>query len=655
MNNNFDKINIMKKIVKELTEASKMYYKFDKQIMTDKEYDALYDKLKELEDETGIILANSPTNKVQGYILDGYKKVTHSKPMLSADKTKDLNVIKKFIGYNKFYGSMKLDGLTLVVRYENGEFKQGVTRGNGTIGEDVTEACKFIKNLPMKIPYKESLELRGECVVSWEEFNKINETLTDKYSHPRNFAAGTLRNLDLNVIKERTLYFVAFECVTDFGIDSKFEILEYIENLGFETVQRTNTKVTVDDAYIILNPKLCDFPVDGIIFEIDSRRISESLGKTSHHENCRMALKWKDEVYETKLIDIDWTMGKTGVLTPTAVFEPVEIDGTIVERASVHNVSILEKLKLKSGDVIEVYKANMIIPQIHRNVSAEQREQIHTVSIIPATCPVCGKETSLIKENDSTVLICSNPNCKGKLLGKLTHFCSRDAMNIDGLSEQTLYKFIELGWLKNFEDIYQLSSYKDGMYYMEGFGDKSITKLLDSIEHSKKTDLSRFIYSLSIPLIGKSASKELAKIANGDVNEFISLMNNSPERFLNIDGFGNSMFQSLTEWWVLYSELFENLSKKLNFENGMFQSNESDISLEKMTFVITGKLGIFENRNSLVSKIESLGGKVSGSVSAKTNYLINNDTESNSSKNKKAKELNIPIISEEDFLKMIEK
>ena len=521
-----DKIGRIKELVSILQKASYAYYGLDSPLMTDKEYDDLYDELSALEKETKCILAGSPTLKVQGYVLDGFTKVKHSKPMLSANKTKDTNEIEKFVADNRFYGSYKLDGLTVVVRYKDGEFSQGITRGTGVEGEDVTEQCRFIKNLPIIIPYKKDLELRGECVISWNEFKRINKDLDTPYSHPRNLAAGTLRNLDLNIVEERNLSFIVFECVTDINKDSKHEMLIDIHNMGFEIVPITKLNNTVDQVHDALRPEFYEYPTDGIIFELDSRKLSKSLGSTSHHECCRMALKWEDELYDTTLKEIEWNTSKTGLINPVAVFEPVDLDGAITTRATLHNISYIENLQLGIGDTIQVYRANMVIT----------------------------------KENGSKTLHCINPDCKAKLLGKLVHFVSKNAINIDGLSEQTLQKFIDLGWLNSFKDIFYLTDHKEEMYKLDGFGKKSVDKLLESIDKGRNTTLDRFIYALCIPLIGRTASKDISKYCNYDINTFTQCMiENGGPCFSLIDGFGQVMEKSLYDWWDKNCLLFVEL------------------------------------------------------------------------------------------------
>lgn len=636
-----DKIKRVKELNTLLQKASYAYYGLDKPIMSDKEYDDLYDELVSLEKETECVLAGSPTQKVQGYVLDGFKKVEHSKPMLSADKTKEVSEVEKFIDNRDFYCSYKLDGLTLVVKYKDGKFVQGITRGNGTVGEDVTEQCRFIKNLPMEISNKHDIELRGECVISWDEFHRINSTLDEPYSHPRNLAAGTLRNLDLNIVRDRNLSFVVFELVSP-TFTHKWDGLKAIEDMGFECVGRA--KGTIENCVEGMQPDWYTYPVDGLIFELNSSELSKSLGATSHHENCRIALKWEDTLYKTKLTDIEWNTSKTGLINPVAIFEPVDLDGAITTRATLHNISYIEDLQLGIGDEIVVYRANMVIPKVHDNLT---RSNTWT---FPDECPVCGGITKIVKENDSKVLMCDNPNCKGKLLGKLTHAVSKNALNIDGMSEATIEFLIERGWLTSIKDIYKLDYYREPWKEYDGFGDKSVDRLLDNIETSRKTTMARLLYSLSVPLIGKSASKDIANYCQNDIEAFVGLMNEDYD-FTVIDGFGTEMQKSLSSWWSDNRSEFMELLKEFEFESTY--EVVTDKKLEGLTFVITGSLINFGNRTELQNLIEFKGGKVSGSVSAKTSYLINNDKQSSSSKNQKAQKLNIPIISEEDFIKMI--
>ena len=639
-----DKVKRLKELNTLLQKASYAYYGLDKPIMSDKEYDDLYDELVNLEKETECVLAGSPTQKVQGYVLDGFKKVEHSKPMLSADKTKEVSEVEKFIDNRDFYCSYKLDGLTLVVKYKDGKFVQGITRGNGTVGEDVTEQCRFIKNLPMEISNKHDIELRGECVISWDEFHRINSTLDEPYSHPRNLAAGTLRNLDLNIVRDRNLSFVVFELVSP-TFTHKWDGLKAIEDMGFECVGRAQG--TVESCVEGMQPDWYAYPVDGLIFELNSSEISKSLGATSHHENCRIALKWEDTLYKTKLTDIEWNTSKTGLINPVAIFEPVDLDGAVTTRATLHNISYIENLQLGVGDTIQVYRANMVIPKVHDNLSKSNTWQL------PTKCPNCGGNVEVHNENGSKTLHCVNPDCSSKLLGKLVHFCSKNAANVDGMSEATLQLLIDRKWVTSFKDLYNLKENQINLWkhHTVGFGEKSVQKLLDAIEKSRNITLDRFIYSLSIPLIGKSASKDIANHCQNDIETFYSLMYED-YNFTAIDGFGTEMQKSLVNWWNSNSEEFMDLLGEFEFES-TYEVVDTNTSIFGKTFVITGSVNHYKNRDELKANIESRGAKVTGSVTSKTDYLINNDVNSTSGKNKKAKDLGIPIISEEDFLKMI--
>lgn len=487
--------------------------------------------------------------------------------------------------------------------------------------------------------------------MSWNEFKRVNSTLDTPYSNPRNLAAGTLRNLDLNILKQRKLSFVVFEMVHP-SFTWKTEELDYLDSIGFETVRRLtdiSTSINVSKCVEKMKPEYYEYPVDGLIFEVNNKEISKQLGSTSHHENCRMALKWKDETYPTKLINIEWTMGKTGVLTPTIVTEPVEIDGTIVNRASVHNVSIFKQFRFTKGCTCNLYKANMIIPQCD-SVENNYGEEI----TIPDKCPICGGETKIVKENDSEVLMCMNDDCQGKLLGKLSNAVSRNALNVDNLSEATLEKFISLGWLNSIKSIYHLSDYKGKMYSLEGFGKKSVDKLLESIEKSRKTTLDRFIYALSVPMIGKSASKDIAKHFKYNFEEFYHCFSCGYGYFWNlkVNGIGVVASNNIQKFAITHMDKVFELSKEFTFKIPS-ESNNAQNTLQGKIFVITGSLEKYSNRDELKSVIESYGGKVSGSVSAKTFALINNDIESSSSKNKKAKSLGVQIINEEQFMQLI--
>lgn len=647
MTEGYDKdLDRLKRLTAELRKASVAYYQDDKPFMSDKNYDDLYDELEALENKMGISLAGSPTQKVQGYVLDGFRKVTHSKPMLSAAKTKDPAEIKKFLKDNKWYCSFKLDGLTLVVKYKNGKFIQGITRGNGTIGEDVTEACRFIQNLPMKINTTDDIEVRGECVISWEEFKRINSELEEPYSHPRNLASGTLRNLDLNIVRDRKLSFIPFELVSP-EIESKWDSMNFLDELGFTTVYRS-MGITVDQAINIMKPEEYEYPCDGLIFELNSLKLSKAAGKTSHHESCRIALKWKDDMYETTLENVEWSVSKSGILNPVAVFSPVNLDGAITTRATLHNITYIKNLKLGVGDRIHVYRSNMVIPRVHDSI--DKSDNI----TIPSVCPVCGGETKIVKENDSEVLVCANPDCQGKLLYKLSHFASRNALNIEGLSESTIQFLLKRKWVSCFKDLYHLKGHEIEWKRFPGFGSKSVTSILSAIEKSRETTLDRFLYGLSIPMVGRSASEMIAKACDYDFGAFMQIMTLTGAKFFNyLDGVGDSIIKSMDEYFNKEcSNIFE-LSKEFNFNVPKVVNLNLSSEVSGKTFVITGSVEHFTNRDAVKDAIVNHGGKVVGSVSAKVDYLVNNDINSTSSKNKKAKELGVKIITENELIKML--
>lgn len=640
-----DKISRIKELVDVLHKASIAYYRDDNPVMSDKQYDDLYDELESLEKETGVILAGSPTQKVQGYILDGFQKVRHSKPMLSAAKTKDIGEIKKFlkgmIHGSGFYCSYKLDGLTTVVKFENGKFVQGITRGTGEIGEDVTEQCRFIPNLPMSIPINDYVELRGETVISYDEFHRVNASLEKPFAHPRNMAAGTLRNLDLNVVKQRRLSFVVFEVVNPI-FKNKWEGLEAVRDWGFEVVNCG--RGSVDDLVEAMQPEFYKYPVDGLVFEINDYDLSKAMGATQHHEGCRMALKWADDLYETTLKGIEWQTSRTGLINPVAVFSPVDLDGAVTTRATLHNLSYIEDLELGIGDTIQIYRANMVIPKVHDNLTRSNTWEY------PKTCPTCGYPTEIHNENGSKTLHCTNPACKAKLINRLVNFVSRKCMNIDGLSEETLTKFVEWGWIRNLFDIYNLTPHYSELAKMSGFGTRSVKKLQEAIENSKNVELDHFIAALSIPGIGTAQAKELAKkFKTWEAFEDAGCGNYD---FSKLDSFGEVANRNIHTWFrTMYQEdRVPQLVRNLHFISNY---TESDNSLVGVTFVITGSLNHFENRDKLKRELESRGAKVSGSVSAKTNFLISNDIDSTSSKNKKAKQLNIPIVDEEYIIGML--
>lgn len=649
-NEKMSKITLMRELVDTLNTYSEAYYVNDNPLVSDKQYDALYDQLMALEDELGIQLSNSPTVKVQGKVLEGMTKVIHSKPMLSAQKTKDIQDIDKWANGRQYYTSYKLDGLTLVLRYENGCLTQAITRGSGVEGEDVTEQARFLYNIPLTIPLHNSLELRGECVCSWEEFRRINKTLQEPFAHPRNLAAGTLRCLDTSVMKYRKLSFVAFECVTDIGIDDKVMVLQHLNEIGFEVVGFSfDANDDQFETYVeAMQPEFCQYPVDGLIAELRSRRESLATDSTAHHEGCRIAFKWKDEAYPTILEDIEWSTSRTGLVAPVAIFKEVNLDGAKTTRATLHNVSIIEKLQLGIGDEIAVYRSNMVIPAI-----AENHTKSNTYKL-PTVCPTCGSPLELrVSASGTKNLFCNNDNCKARFINKLTHFVSKHAMNIEGMSEAIAEILHENGFVECFSDLYNLTQYKDELVKLEGFGEKSYENLITAIEKSRNTTLERFIVAMGIPNIGRSAAKNIAKHLKGDIKAFIRETAMGFD-YTVLEDFGIVANESIHNWLYYFDkEELVKITNALNFDVSSYQITEaSDNPFKGKSIAVTGKLVNF-TRDSINAKIESLGAKPASGVSAKTHYLINNDPTSSSSKNKKANELNIPIITEEEFLKMI--
>ena len=649
-------LDMMKSMVSILNEAANAYYNTGTPIMTDKQFDARLEDLRQLEEETGIILANSPTHNVGAKVLTELQEVTHSHPMLSLEKCHTVDEIIKFANNKELVASIKLDGLTCSLTYKDGILVSAETRGNGYVGSDITEHVKQFLNVPFKINKKGNYVIDGEAIIADEDFAEINSD--GEYKNSRNLAAGTLAVLDTSLVAKRKLKFFGWDIIEG-GNNSLKVNLNEAKGLGFDIVPHWSA-INLDPKKL-QNTLDCVFdyakdeglPCDGIVFKFDDIEYGESLGATSHHFKNGIAYKAKNEEVNTVLRNIDWTLGKTGVITPTAIFDAVEIYDTVVERASLHNISIMKELLGEEphiGQNIVVTKSNMIIPQV---VRADKRYSgIQDLILdIPTKCPICGSNTEIKQDNDSKVLACTNDSCKGKLLGKLTHFVSKNAMDIEGLSEATLEKFIELGWLNSFEDIFTLKDHFTEMVKLDGFGEISVAKLLNAIEASKNTTLDRFIYSLSIPLIGKSASKTIAKYFNGDFERFYDECVFRSFDFRILDDFGESMNESLHIYIQNNFIKIGILSRYMNFE--IFQVASNKTNLSGLTFVITGSLNRFTNRDEAKDKIEQLGGKVSGSVSAKTSYLVNNDVASTSGKNKKAKELNIPIISEEELIKML--
>lgn len=641
----------MKELVKILNAASESYYQKDSTIMSDFEYDKLYDELAALEKETGIILADSPTQKVGYAVLGSLEKVRHESRMLSLDKTKEVERLKVFLGDNEGILSYKMDGLTVVLTYNNGELARAVTRGNGEIGEDITHNARCFKNIPLKIPFKGELVLRGEAVISFKEFDRINNELEggEQYKNPRNLCSGTVRQLDSAVAAKRNVSFIAFALVKAEGksFEYKAEKLDFLEGLGFESVIRKSvTADTVENAVREFERAIPDnaFATDGLVLTYNSIGYSESLGTTAKFPRDSIAFKWKDETAETILTDIYWNTSRTGLINPIAIFDSVELEGTTVSRASLHNVSIVEDLQLGIGDTITVYKANMIIPQVAENLTKSGGAPI------PEKCPVCGEETEIISLRDGKALKCTNPNCKAQRVSSLAHFVSRDAMNIEGLSEATIEKFIENGYLDKYPDIFRLSRFKNEIIAMDGFGEKSYSNLIEAVERAKAVNLPSFIYALGINHVGLSNAKLLCKHYDNDINK---IMLSKTEELVEIEGFGEIIARAI-ERYFSYEENIDLIKQALEYITlNAEEETAAEQRFEGMSFVVTGDVYTYKNRKELQADIERLGGKVTGSVSSKTNYLINNDVSSNSSKNKKAKELGIPIISEQQFIDMM--
>ena len=641
----------MRELVTLLNKASKAYYQQDKEIMSDKDYDALYDELTALEVETGIILSDSPTQNVGYTVLSALTKVEHPSPMLSLDKTTETARLEEFLGEQTGLLSYKMDGLTVVLTYRDGKLKQALTRGNGVIGEDITHNARTFKNIPLKLDFKGELVLRGEAVISFKDFERINSALDpeDEYKNPRNLCSGTVRQLNSEICAKRSVCFIAFSLVTADGMEfaKKSEGMDWLEQKGFQVVERKfvtakNVEKTVREFEdnIPNNP----FATDGLVLTYDDIEYSRSLGTTAKFPRDSIAFKWADETAETTLKEIEWSASRTGLINPIAVFDPVELEGTTVSRASLHNVSIVKGLKLGLGDKITVYKANMIIPQVAENLTNSDNAEI------PAVCPVCGGKTQIVSIRDGEALKCINPDCAAKKLMGFVHFVSRDAMNIEGLSESTLEKFINADTLTDYADIYALSSHRQTLVELEGFGEKSFDNLMAAVEKSRNIGLPNFIYALGIENVGLSNAKLLCKFYGYDLDKILSA---KADELTDIDGFGEVIALSLENYFKNEKKmmLIEKIRKELTFD--IPKQNEGEQILKDKIFVITGDVHHFKNRKELQAKIEELGGKATGSVSAKTSYLINNDITSNSSKNKKAKELGVPIISEDDFLKLI--
>ena len=642
----------MKELVSLLNKASRAYYQEAQEIMSNYEYDRLYDELKELEDELGITLSNSPTVNVGYEVVSELPKERHESPMLSLDKTKEVEELKNFVGDQKVLMSWKMDGLTVVLTYRDGKLYKAVTRGNGEVGEVITNNAKVFKNVPVQIAYQGELILRGEAVIGYKDFEKINQEIEDvdaRYKNPRNLCSGSVRQLNNQITAKRNVMFYAFTLVQADGVDfqnSRACQMEWLKSQGFTTVEYYMvTRDTVEDEVAKFSSKISenDFPSDGLVLTYDDIAYGRSLGRTAKFPRDSFAFKWQDEIRETVLREIEWSPSRTGLINPVAIFDPVELEGTTVSRASVHNISIMEELELGIGDRIEVYKANMIIPQIAENLTRSG------VKDIPCKCPVCQGETKIRQVGNAKALYCMNPECQAKHVKSFALFVSRDALNIEGLSEATLEKFISRGYIHTFADIFHLDQYKEKIQKMEGFGEKSYKKLTESIEKARTTTLPRVIYSLGIAGIGLANAKGICRELKYDVE---SLLKVSEEELNEIQGVGEVLAKAFVGYFADAKHV-ENFRRLLNELTIPEETVTKQQIFEGVNFVITGSVKHFANRGEVKELIESLGGKVTGSVTSKTNYLINNDVTSTSSKNKKANELGIPIISEETFLELV--
>lgn len=648
-----DLLREMRELIHKLNQASKAYYQEAREIMSNYEYDAMYDRLLEIEKETGTVLADSPSIHVGYEVLSDLPKENHDSPMLSLDKTKDVQNLKSWIGPHKGLLSWKLDGLTIVLTYRNGELYKAVTRGNGVTGEVITNNAKVFRNVPYRIPYESELVLRGEAIIKYSDFEKLNASIEDvdaKYKNPRNLCSGSVRQLNNEITAKRNVYFYAFTLVSIGGeafTNSRQEQMQWLADLGFDTVEykmvdEQNIEETV--AWFSEHIRSNDLPSDGLVLTLDDLAYSRSLGTTAKFPRDSIAFKWADETEKTKLLEVEWSASRTGLINPVAIFEPVQLEGTTVSRASIHNVSIVESLELGLGDELMVYKANMIIPQISENLTRSGTLEI------PSVCPVCHEPTKIVQENDVKVLTCPNPNCEAKRIKGLTLFVSRDAFNIEGLSEATLEKFVQKGFIHSLSDVFHLEDYRDEIVAMDGMGKKSYNNLMKAIEKARTIPVARFVYSLGIANVGLSNAKLLCRYYQDDIT---ALMNADAEDMTSVEGIGPIIAKSVEQFFAdqRLREEVEKLLKEVHLEKE--ERDEEEMIFEGKTFVITGSVHHFANRGEVKNLIESKGGKVAGSVSSKTHYLINNDAESSSSKNKKAKELGVPIITEEEFLELL--
>ena len=640
----------MKELIDILNKAASVYYQGKDEIMSNFEYDRMYDELSALEKESGLVLAGSPTQKVGYEVLSELPKQTHPSPMLSLDKTKQVDELSSLLGSKEGLLSWKMDGLTVVLTYENGELLNAVTRGNGVVGEVITNNAKVFKNLPVNIPFKGRMVLRGEAIITYSEFKKINALLSEEEQdkNPRKLCSAAVRQLNNEITAKRNVELYAFTLVEAEGVDfknSQQNKMEFMKEQGFQTVEYK--VVTAKNIYETVEwfsekVKTNDFPSDGLVLVYDDISYGESLGSTAKFPRNAIAFKWADETAKTKLTEVEWSASRTGLINPVAIFEPVELEGTTVSRASVHNISIVKELKLGIGDTIEVYKANMIIPQIAQNLTKSGSLEI------PDKCPVCGEKTSIHKENDVEVLFCENPDCLAKKIKSISLFVSRDAMNIDGMSEATIEKFISKGFLHELADLFKLNRYKDEIISMDGFGEKSYEKLVKAAETAKITTTAKFIYSLGIANIGLSNAKMVCKAFS---NDFEKIRHASIDELVEIDGVGEIIAESFVKFFANENNnhMVDDLLDIVTLED---EENDNANDMDGMNFVITGSVNHFSNRSEVKELIEGRGGKVTGSVTSKTKYLINNDSTSNSSKNKKAKELGVQIITEDEFIDM---
>ena len=646
-----DKVKKMKDLIKKLNKASELYYQKNISIMTDYEYDRLYDELVRLESETNMNLSNSPTVNVEPEISSSLQQVEHPAPMLSLAKTKQVSELANFLGSKEGLLSWKLDGLTIVLTYENGKLKSGVTRGTGTIGEVVTENVKQFKNVPLSISYKGRLVVRGEAVIKYSDFKRMNDEIGDgttQYKNPRNLCSGSVRQLDSSITANRSVNCIIFALIeADNKVyDLKSECFEWLKSLGFDVVEHVKVKKETLPKKVLEFKEIVknyDIPSDGLVLTYDDIEYGNSLGRTAKYPKHSLAFKWKDETVSTTLRKVDWMVSRTGLINPVAVFDPVELDGTIVSRASLHNVSILKGLKLGIGDTINVYKANMIIPQVASNDTKSNN------LIIPNKCPICGEDAKIVENSDVKYLYCTNEFCVAKLIKRLSLFVSRNAMNIDGISDSILSKLIDEGLIKGYADLFRLNKHKDKIMKFDGFGEKSYNNMIKSIERARNVKLANFIYSLGIPDVGLSRAKLICNYFN---NDFDKICNLSFEELSKVDGVGDTIAQ---EWIEEFSNSkFISELEKLKFEIVIPKINlTQDGALSNLSFVITGSLNNFENRDKMIEYIEQNGGKVVKAISNKVNYLINNDINSTSTKNTKAKQLEIKIISEDNLLEMI--